>query len=221
MPELLRKLVRVGIAASVLCSIATSTWAQPAGPRGVPKPPDPGPLFFSEQWRNPKTYAEGVLPLTSVTQEVVTTPNLQLAVYDPNAKYIPEYRKTLRPGSWATDWEGPTCLRILRRRDARDLGGLVWTGNSDAARQEQLRGFVEPRPRHLAHVCLGIPRSETRRETGRRDVSRWRPWHRHTRRRAHRERGGLVLVAVAEADVPQTAHAARGWRSRICRGWTR
>lgn len=115
MSEFLRKLVRICVAVGIALGIATSLLAQqpvPAGPRGVPKPPDPGPLFFSEQWRNPKTYADGVLPLTSVTQEVVTTPNLQLNVYDPNAKYIPEYRKTLRPGSWATDWEGPNCLRI-------------------------------------------------------------------------------------------------------------
>ena len=68
-------------------------------------------MFFSEHWRNPKTYEDGTLPLTSVTQDVVTTPDLVLTVYDPNAKYIPEYRKTLRWGSWAEDWEGPTCLR--------------------------------------------------------------------------------------------------------------
>ena len=39
-------------------SVMTSLLAQqpPARPRGVPKPPDPGPLFFSEHWRNPKTY---------------------------------------------------------------------------------------------------------------------------------------------------------------------
>ena len=60
-----------------------------ASQRG-PKPPDPGPLFFSEHWRNPKTYKADALPLTSVTQEVVTTPDLVLTVYDPNAKYIPE-----------------------------------------------------------------------------------------------------------------------------------
>ena len=84
----------------------------PHVPSGVPRPPDPGPLFFSEHWKNPKTYEAGTLPLTSVTQDVVTTPDLELSVYDPNAKYIPEYRKSLRWGSWAEDWEGPSCLRI-------------------------------------------------------------------------------------------------------------
>ena len=63
-----------------------------------------------------KRYTEPSSPsspsLTNVTQEVVTTPDLVLNVYDPNAKYIPEYRKTLRSGSWAEDWGGPTCLRI-------------------------------------------------------------------------------------------------------------
>ena len=111
MSKLLRMCVAVAVAGSVVASVLAQQPA-PSRPRGVPKPPDPGPLFFSEQWKNPKTYAAGVLPLTSVTQEVVTTPDLALTVYDPNAKYIPEYRKTLRWGSWAEDWEGPTCLRI-------------------------------------------------------------------------------------------------------------
>ena len=108
-------LLRVCVAAAFAVSIVTPLLAQqppPPRPRGVPQPPDPGPLFFSENWRNPKTYEANTLPLTSVTQEVVTTPDLVLTVYDPNAKYIPEYRKTLRWGSWADDWGGPTCLLI-------------------------------------------------------------------------------------------------------------
>ena len=103
------------VAVAFAGGVATSLLAQqpqPARPTGVPRPPDPGPLFFSEHWKNPKTYAAGTLPLTSVTQDVVTTPDLELSVYDPNAKYIPEYRQSLRWGSWAEDWEGPTCLRI-------------------------------------------------------------------------------------------------------------
>jgi hypothetical protein len=106
---------RMCVALTFAGSIVMSVVAQqpsPPRPRGVPKPPDPGPLFFSEHWRNPKTYRADALPLTSVTQEVVTTPDLVLTVYDPNAKYIPEYRKTLRPGSWPEDWEGPSCLLI-------------------------------------------------------------------------------------------------------------
>ena len=108
-------LLRLGIAVAFAGSVLATAGAQqpaPTRPRGVPRPPDPGPLFFSEHWRNPKTYDANTLPLTSVTPEVVTTPDLVLTVYDPNAKYIPEYRKTLRPGSWAEDWAGPTCLMI-------------------------------------------------------------------------------------------------------------
>ena len=106
-------LLRMCVAAAFAGSVVTALVAQqPPRPRGVPQPPDPGPLFFSENWRNPKTYEANTLPLTSVTQEVVTTPDLVLNVYDPNAKYIPEYRKTLRWGSWADDWGGPTCLLI-------------------------------------------------------------------------------------------------------------
>jgi hypothetical protein len=103
--------VALTFASSVVVSVVAQQ-PSPPRPRGVPKPPDPGPLFFSEHWRNPKTYRADALPLTSVTQEVVTTPDLVLTVYDPNAKYIPEYRKTLRPGSWPEDWEGPSCLLI-------------------------------------------------------------------------------------------------------------
>jgi hypothetical protein len=110
MPTLFRMCVTVALAGCVVMSL--SAQQPPSRPRGIPKPPDPGPLFFSEHWRNPKTYDANTLPLTSVTQEVVTTPDLVLTVYDPNAKYIPEYRKTLRPGSWAEDWAGPTCLMI-------------------------------------------------------------------------------------------------------------
>ena len=86
--------------------------AIPSPSKGDSPTARPGPRFFSETWRNPKTYDANTLPLTSVTPEVVTTPDLVLNVYDPNAKYIPEYRKTLRFGSWAEDWGGPTCLMI-------------------------------------------------------------------------------------------------------------
>src|SRR5262245_18468963 len=93
MPTFLRMCVAVAFAGSVVTSLVAQQ--SPPRPRGIPRPPDPGPLFFSETWRNPKAYDANTLPLTSVTQEVVTTPDLVLNVYDPNAKYIPEYRKTL------------------------------------------------------------------------------------------------------------------------------
>src|SRR6188508_2289374 len=114
MGNLMSTFLRLCVTVVFAGCVVTSVLAQqsPSRPRGIPKPPDPGPLFFSENWRNPKTYDANTLPLTSVTPEVVTTPDLVLTVYDPNAKYIPEYRKTLRPGSWAEDWEGPTCLMI-------------------------------------------------------------------------------------------------------------
>jgi hypothetical protein len=88
MPTFIRTCAAVAIAGCVVMSL--SAQQPPARPRGIPKPPDPGPLFFSEKWRNPKTYDADTLPLTNVTPEVVTTPDLVLTVYDPNAKYIPE-----------------------------------------------------------------------------------------------------------------------------------
>ena len=94
MPSFLRICVAIAFTGCVVTSLVAQQ--SPPRPRGIPRPPDPGPRFFSENWRNPKTYDANTLPLTNVTQEVVTTPDLVLNVYDPNAKYIPEYRKTLR-----------------------------------------------------------------------------------------------------------------------------
>ena len=39
-----------------------------------------------------------------------TNPDLELKVYDPNAKLIPEYRKTPPPGSIPRDWIGTSCV---------------------------------------------------------------------------------------------------------------
>ena len=113
----MRSFRRMCMAAAFAGGVVTSLLAQTSPrPRGIPQPPEPGPLFFSENWRNPRTYDANTLPLTSVTQEVVTTPDLLLNVYDPNANYIPEYRKTLRWGSWAEDWGGPTCASSTASR---------------------------------------------------------------------------------------------------------
>ena len=80
MSTLRRMCVPVAFAGSVVTSLLAQQ-PPPSRPRGVPQPPDPGPLFFSENWRNPKTYEADTLPLTRVTQEVVTTPDLVLTVY--------------------------------------------------------------------------------------------------------------------------------------------
>ena len=64
MPTFFRMCAAAALGGCVVMSLSAQ---QPSSrPRGIPKPPDPGPLFFSEHWRNPKTYEAGVLPLTSV-----------------------------------------------------------------------------------------------------------------------------------------------------------
>src|SRR4029079_6498264 len=68
MPTFFRICVTVALAGCVVMSL--SAQQPPSRPRGIPKPPDPGPLFFSENWRNPKTYDANTLPLTSVTPEL-------------------------------------------------------------------------------------------------------------------------------------------------------
>lgn len=131
--------VAVALAGGVAVSVLAQQ-PQPARPTGVPRPPDPGPLFFSEHWKNPRTYGPGVLPLTSVTQDVVTAPDMAITVYDPNAKYIPEYRKALRWGSWVEDWEGPNCLRIYGVERPE-----IWAGSCGAVTVtlRHTRNFVD------------------------------------------------------------------------------
>ena len=43
----------------------------------------------------------------------LTNPDLELKVYDPNAKLIPEYRKTPPPGSIPRDWIGTSCVTSM------------------------------------------------------------------------------------------------------------
>jgi hypothetical protein len=48
-------------------------------------------------------------------------------VYDSDAKYIADYRTTPRWGSWAEDWEGPTCLLIYGIQTPE-----LWSGSCGA-----------------------------------------------------------------------------------------
>ena len=216
----LSSLGRMCVALIFAGSVVVSVVAQqpsPPRPRGVPQPPDPGPRFFSENWRNPRTYDANTLPLTSVTQEVVTTPDLVLNVYDPNAKYIPDYRKTLRPGSWADDWGGPTCLLIygIQRPE-------LWAGSCGAVTVtlRQKNNFVDLSNRgrviwgtyvsgfHVARLVVkladgtflvGDP------GTGTPDVS-------------HIENEVVLSRFVLKLDVPQTLLAAPGLKRESCEG---
>lgn len=84
---------------------------QPAGPRFATPNPRP-PLFFREAWRQPAAMdaSTDFDPAFPITPAAVTSPELELKVYDPNAKFIPEYRKTPPPGSIPRDWIGDSCV---------------------------------------------------------------------------------------------------------------
>ena len=134
---------RLCVAVAFVGGVATSLGAQqpqPARPTGVPRPPNPGPLFFSEHWRNPKTYAEGTLPLTSVTQEVVTTPDMELTVDHPNrpSTSINTERHCAGVRGGRTG-RGQPVFGSTGSRGPR-LGRVVWGGDRDAGHR---RNFVD------------------------------------------------------------------------------
>lgn len=103
------------VAAFLLTTIALPSAQQPAAPRPAPRwatPTPKPPLFFREAWRQPARFDESTDfdPSFPVTPEAVTNPALELKVYDPNAGRIPEFAKTLPPGSIARDWIGTSCV---------------------------------------------------------------------------------------------------------------
>ena len=122
--------------------------AQQAAPPGLP------PLFFREEWKQidrPPNAPADFVPEESVTPSAVTNANLELRLYDPNAKHVPAYFKQPPTGSIPRDWGGPSCIQLAgynqnpppptvaasQRTDPPNL----WTGVSeprggDATRQE-------------------------------------------------------------------------------------
>jgi hypothetical protein len=75
----------------------------------------PPPLFFREGWRQrdrPPDAAADFVPEGGVTSAAVANPDLELRLYDPNAKSIPGYLKQPPTGSIARDWDGPSCIQL-------------------------------------------------------------------------------------------------------------
>jgi hypothetical protein len=102
--------------------LAGITLVQP-GARGRTSPPQAGqvqfatptpavPLFFREAWRQtgPFDASSGFRPQHPVTQAAVTSPTLELTVYDPGAGRIAELAKNPPPDTIPADWRGPTCV---------------------------------------------------------------------------------------------------------------
>jgi len=73
------------------------------------------PLFFREGWRQmerPPNAAADFVPEGGVTPAAVTNSELDLRLYDPNAKSVPAYAKQPPTGSIARDWGGPSCIQL-------------------------------------------------------------------------------------------------------------
>jgi hypothetical protein len=98
------------------------------------------PLFFREEWRQTGAFdtSSNFIAQVPVTAAALTNKNLELAVYDPGAKNIPEYAKNPPPNSVARDWKGPSCVLLSgynQNPPPPQVGGgqpsdppNVWTG---------------------------------------------------------------------------------------------
>lgn len=72
------------------------------------------PLFFREAWKQtrPLDASTNFQPEGAVTAAAVTNASLELKIYDPFAKQIPQYLKNPPPGSRTSDWGGPSCIQL-------------------------------------------------------------------------------------------------------------
>ena len=73
----------------VFAATAIAHGQQPPAPGAKPAPPGLPPLFFREEWRQrdrPPDAGQDFVPEAGVTSTAVTNSNLELRLYDPNAK---------------------------------------------------------------------------------------------------------------------------------------
>jgi hypothetical protein len=92
-----------------VCMLAMTAAVMAQQPAGLP------PLFFREEWRQiefPPNPPADFVPERGVTPAAVTNPNLELRLYDPNAKSVAAYAKQPPAGSIARDWTGPSCIQL-------------------------------------------------------------------------------------------------------------
>jgi hypothetical protein len=98
-------------ATALLVVMAGGALAQQAAPAPAGLPP----MFFREEWRQidrPADAPADFVPERGVTPSAVTNPNLELRLYDPNAKAVPGYLKQPPTGSIPRDWTGPSCIQL-------------------------------------------------------------------------------------------------------------
>ena len=227
MPRALGLVLPATVAAIAVTSLVAM--AQQGGAAGATPPapkfatPAAKPaLFFRESWRQPaaldaSTEWDAAFP---VTPAAVTNPDLELKVYDPNAKPHPRVRQgsparlaaarldrhvvrdpvRLQPEPGARQGGARRPLRSAEPVD-RDL----WRRGGDAAAQDQQRGPERLRQDALGDEGVRLPRGAAGGEAGRRHLAGGRSRDRRRSRRRglrghHRFPGIGVLVRQRAVD---------------------
>jgi len=106
--------LRLHLIASFLATVVVGlVHGQAPAPKFLEPSPLP-PLFFREPWRQTRPFdaSTGFRPEAGITPAAVANPQLELRLYDPNAKNVPGYLKNPPPGSGAVDWDGPSCIQL-------------------------------------------------------------------------------------------------------------
>ncbi len=148
------------------------------------------PLFFREEWKTAPAGGEHV-----VTQDAVTSPNLELKLYGESSKEIQELGKAGDAEQSAARLDRALHLALRRR----------------IARQEQLRGSYWLGQDPLGDQSFRIPPSSPHHQAGRRNLAGGRPRGRIPDRLA-RERIFDLRSALAEAGSRQSVRPrAIGW----------
>lgn len=72
------------------------------------------PLFFREPWRQTGAFdaSTAFRPAGGITRTAVTSPDLELKLYDPGVSNIPRFAKAPPKGSYPTDWNGEACIQL-------------------------------------------------------------------------------------------------------------
>ena len=110
-------MLRIPIAIVVtagVCLYAAVAAQQPAPAPQFATPAPVPPLFFRETWRQTGRMdaSSEFQPAGGITPAAVTSADLELKVYDPQAARIREFAKSPPAGSRARDWGGIACIQL-------------------------------------------------------------------------------------------------------------
>jgi hypothetical protein len=174
------------------------------------------------------------VPEGGVTPAAVTNADLELRLYDPNAKSVRRICKQPPTGFDRADWGGrlafssPDTTKIRRRQrrgGQRTDPPNLWTGVCQtpvAATLRDKNNYVDLTGLRasMGDACLRLPRRPPAGEAGRWHVARRRLWRGRHVEQLHavlssRVRGGQCPMADARTSRASSRAASRTWRSRI------